>query len=174
MLSQANGRSSKTTRLRLALTSTVCTDGPAECVQILLRPRSRPLAHLSPKLCQQCWLTAGQVTSTATHRHLVDLTGIALWIYFLLTCGMWTGEDSVGESCCGDCCRWRSEVRVSGTTVGCRRCAVTVMVGWEEVGIPDKKKNQTVFTGLLISINKTGFLIYTTQQKIRQQLSHQI
>lgn len=45
-----------------------------------------------------------------------------------LTCGMLTGEERVGESCCGDCCSWSSEVRVSGTTGGCRRCAVAVMV----------------------------------------------
>ena len=57
----------------------------------------------------------------------------------VLTCVMFMGEERVGESCCGDCWRWRSEVRVSGTTGGCRRCAVTVMVGWEEVGIPEEK-----------------------------------
>lgn len=38
-----------------------------------------------------------------------------------LTCVILTGEETVGESCCGDCWRWRSEVRVSGTTGGCRR-----------------------------------------------------
>lgn len=57
-----------------------------------------------------------------------------------LTCAMLTGEERVGESCCGDCCSWSSEVRVSGTTGGCRRCAVAVMVAWEEVGIPGTQK----------------------------------
>lgn len=55
-----------------------------------------------------------------------------------LTCAMLMGEARVGESCWGDCWRVRSEVRVRGTTGGCRRCAVTVMVVWEEVGIPTK------------------------------------
>lgn len=69
-----------------------------------------------------------------------------------LTCVMLMGEDRVGESCCGDCWRWRSEVRVSGTTGGCRRCAVTVMVGWEEVGIPGvEKRNRVQIKGFFVS-----------------------
>lgn len=60
----------------------------------------------------------------------------------MVTLGLLTwmlrGGDSVGESCCGDCCGWGSALRVRGIRVGCLRWAATVMVGWEVVVIPAK------------------------------------
>lgn len=71
---------------------------------------------------------------------------------------MLTGEERVGESCCGDCCRWSSEVRVRGTTGGCRRCAVTVIVVWEVVGIPrePKRTHERCFGATSLNLHLTA------------------